>query len=393
MSLRIGMVTPYNPFEKINGGVDAVNYNLSKSFVELGAEVWMLTLGNVQKETKINIDGVNLIILPDGVQNDLWRRGYNFLRAGKNVIEKMEQDHDIDIFLGESGRSTPLTFAHLKKAKRILNVCDLDGQELWDIHDCFRLNDYHAGFSELVRFAIRKLWREVYLSKADALIFISSVPKDDFKRYYPILNLYNKNKYICELAAPSPYSGSSNVNKEYDFIYFGRIYKHKGVDLILKANHMLKSNGLSPTTIIIGEGPWRERLERLSIKLNLKDNVTFLGYVDSDRMTELILKSRFSISPSFYEAFGLTLEESWALGVPAIASDIAIFKKRIIDRENGFIFNRGEPRDLARVMDKSLSLNGNEYASMCQNSISRMTNRSWLDVARDHMRLYLNLCR
>jgi glycosyltransferase involved in cell wall biosynthesis len=387
------MVTPYNPFEKINGGVDAVNYNLSKSFVELGADVWMLTMGSVEKETEVNIDGVNLLILPDGGINGLWRRGYYFLRDGKKLIEKMEHERDIDIFIGESGRSTPLTFANLKKAKKIMNVCDLDGQELWDIYDCFRLKDYRSGFSEVARFAIRKLWREVYLSKTDALIFISSVPNDDFVRYYPILNLHNNEKYICEMAAPSPCSASTDMEKEYDFIYFGRIYKHKGVDLIIKANHLLKNNGLSPTTIIIGEGPWRERFERLSEKLDLGDNVKFLGYVARDKMIELILKSRFSISPSFYEAFGLTLEESWSLGVPTIASDIAIFRKRIIDGKNGFIFAHGNTQDLARIMNRSLCLNDNEYAKMCQNSISRMTNRSWIDVAREHIQLYQHLCK
>jgi glycosyltransferase involved in cell wall biosynthesis len=234
MSLKIGMVTPYNPFERINGGVDAVNYNLSKSFVDLGAEVWMLTMGPVHEETIINKEGVNLLVLPDGGKNDLWRRGYRFLKIGKHAIEKMECDLDIDIFVGESGRSTPLTFAKTQKAKKVLIVHDLDGQEFGDMGDYLRLRKFNSLLKVLLKYPLLKLWRFVYLTKADALIFVSDIVYNDYKCHYPFIS-GRKSYYIIPNGFP-PKAALHNCYKEIDFIFVGRIDRRKCVDLIIKAS-------------------------------------------------------------------------------------------------------------------------------------------------------------
>jgi len=390
-NLKICLVTIYNPFEKNRGGLDSANYVLSTYFASLGIETWVLTLGAVGKDTITTANGVNFWILPDCGYKDIWRRSFLFLRRGKSIIEQMERESGINIFTGDGGFAAPLLFAHTRQAYRVLTIHDLDSQEIADIKDCLRLKYYGSVIDDAVKFPFRKLWRLIYLSKADALIFTTEVPLNDWKRFYP--HSGQKRIYTSGRGNPPSEDNQGNGNKkECDFVYFARIGKHKGVDLIIKAICLLKNNRVCPSLIILGDGPWREKMEHLSNKLGLSMSVTFLGYVDEKEKKAQISKSKFSVSPSFYEGFGLTIEESFALGVPVVVSDIPIFKTRV-NASNGYIFKTGDYHNLAEVMQKALDMNSEEYQKMSRNANSSVIDKSWPDTAKRYIEIYEDIIK
>ena len=95
-------------------------------------------------------------------------------------------------------------------------------------------------------------------------------------------------------------------------LYFGRLSAEKGVDDLLLA---LTEQPLIPV-VIAGDGPEREHLESLAMKLNLK-RVIFTGMLLGEKLRKLIAGCSFTIFPSHaYETLGKSILKS-ATGVRA----------------------------------------------------------------------------
>jgi len=184
--MKIAIFTLNNPFERIGGGIESVVYNLSKSFAKLGHEVWIVCLGNIKDETIEKRDGINLWILPERGAKSLFKRSLVFAKYGKKVISELE-NKGIEIFNGQAGHSSPLAFYKPKNGKVILTVHTMDGENIANIKDCIRLGKIKEALCEIIKYPILKLWRIYYLLKSDALIFVSNVTYNEFKKYYCFL--------------------------------------------------------------------------------------------------------------------------------------------------------------------------------------------------------------
>jgi glycosyltransferase involved in cell wall biosynthesis len=80
--------------------------------------------------------------------------------------------------------------------------------------------------------------------------------------------------------------------------YVGVMALQDGVDIFLKALHHLKFNlKKSFSAMLIGSGPERENLGRLTVELELDDCVTFTGFLQRDVMMGHLEKSVMGITP------------------------------------------------------------------------------------------------
>src|SRR5215472_18539916 len=71
--------------------------------------------------------------------------------------------------------------------------------------------------------------------------------------------------------------------------------------------------------LLVGDGPERRFMEDLVRKLQVQEDVRFLG--KQDQIEEILLVSDLFILPSEYESFGLAAMEAMAASVPVISSD------------------------------------------------------------------------
>jgi glycosyltransferase involved in cell wall biosynthesis len=104
--------------------------------------------------------------------------------------------------------------------------------------------------------------------------------------------------------------------------YAGRLVHPKGIDLLLRAVAQL------PPTVhvhLVGSGPERVRLERLTAELGLQDRLRIDALIPSTQMPNyfagldcLVLPSR--TQPTWKEQFGRVLIEAMACGVPVVGS-------------------------------------------------------------------------
>jgi glycosyltransferase involved in cell wall biosynthesis len=99
----------------------------------------------------------------------------------------------------------------------------------------------------------------------------------------------------------------------------GRLVTQKGYDRLLRALATPELLGTSWHLVVVGDGPDRERLTRLSRSLGLVDRVTWIGAVAS---IPWLRRSDLVLSASVYEGMPLVPLEAMREHSPVLVSDI-----------------------------------------------------------------------
>ena len=138
-------------------------------------------------------------------------------------------------------------------------------------------------------------------------------------------------------------------------VYVGRLVPHKRVIDLLKAFKIVLKDFPEAQLYIVGDGPQRNYLENLTIKMNIKGSVNFLGFL-SEKEKIKILKSAWAlVLPSIKEGFGLVLIEALASKTPVIATNLGGPREIVKNGVNGFLIPAFNPIAIASKLKTFLS--------------------------------------
>ncbi len=98
-----------------------------------------------------------------------------------------------------------------------------------------------------------------------------------------------------------------------------RLVPKNGIIDVIQALKLLPEN---IKFLILGEGPDRESLQKVSKQLNLGDRVKWLGLVDHKEIPKYLKISDIFIRPSISEGLGNSFLEAMAAGLPVIATPV-----------------------------------------------------------------------
>lgn len=141
-------------------------------------------------------------------------------------------------------------------------------------------------------------------------------------------------------------------NEGIVFSMFGTLStQKKGQDIGIRAFARCKEQNKEIGLLIAGEGPDREDLEKLVVELSLQDSVVFLGWLEPDDTRALFVATDAVLHPARYDPFPLVVLEGMSFAKTVIGSDACgSVQERIIDRQNGVIFESGNIDQLAQKM-------------------------------------------
>lgn len=134
--------------------------------------------------------------------------------------------------------------------------------------------------------------------------------------------------------------------------YAGRLEEVKGLGTLAEAIKGLEGPW---RLLIVGEGPYRERLRQSLAQAGVGERVTFAGRVPSQKMPAYLHEMDVLVLPSltrpnWKEQFGRVLIEAMACGVPVVGSDSGEIPHVI--GEAGLIFPEGDALLLRRCLER-----------------------------------------
>jgi colanic acid/amylovoran biosynthesis glycosyltransferase len=253
----------------------------------------------------------------------------NFFKYGKEALS-LNYLYKVMLFLGV--KKADIIFCHYGPNGNF-------GARMKELGIAGKLVTMFHGY-DLRRGIEQKDLYKLLFSRVDALLSISS---------------YN-NKHLLSFGAPKERIHQHPVGIDIESYAFkkyssvppdnpiriltvSRLVEEKGISDGLSAIHQLvHERGLTQIQYdIIGDGPLREELEVLVAKLNLKDNVHFLGYAVQESVIRMLNESHIFFLPSIAEALPVVLMEAQSVGLPVVATDVGSVREVVLDGQSGFI--------------------------------------------------------
>ena len=136
------------------------------------------------------------------------------------------------------------------------------------------------------------------------------------------------------------------------FVYVGRLSSEKSLDVLVRAFHHVVVEVPEARLVLIGNGPYHLRLQRLIRQLGLESQVVQLGYVPHDELlaANLPLIGDVFVTASKTENQPLSVMEALTFGLPVIGVKARGMPELITDGQNGLLCPPDEPMAMARCM-------------------------------------------
>jgi glycosyltransferase involved in cell wall biosynthesis len=133
--------------------------------------------------------------------------------------------------------------------------------------------------------------------------------------------------------------------------FAGRLVMEKGVEVLIEAFAKVKREVPEARLIIAGEGPEKERLQKLIADLELSSSVTMPGHLDQAEIERWLSRAWVQVVPSRWaEPFGLVAAEAMMAGTAVVASDSGGLREIVQDRQTGLLVPPGDVNKLAQAL-------------------------------------------
>ncbi len=161
-----------------------------------------------------------------------------------------------------------------------------------------------------------------------------------------------------------------------------RLVVKNGVDILIKAVAKFKERRPNVKCLIIGGGPERSRLERLAKRLDVEQNIIFLGQMAQNDLPLYFAVSDMFVRPSRSEGLGNSFLEAMAAGVPVIGTPVGGIVDFLKDGETGFVAEPESPESVAVKMHEILNDEDRTHAIVARARELVERSYTWDVVAR-----------
>ncbi len=350
--MNVCFVTPeYFP---ISGGTGAYVYYLSHSLQKLGHNVHVVARHKQDSEKIVN--GINVHYI-QGTGNALLRY-WRFARSASKKIEGLNKQIGFDIIHA----NLPLvpSFGIPKDSAKAL-VCAVHSTWKGEAIVTKRDNPKELNPNEktMLRFNfLLRRYEKKLMKRSDALIAVSKYTVGELTGLYGIeeekIHVIYNGVDTCKF---KPRPDRAELRREFRLeekkkivLFVGRLYHRKGLEILLRSIPPVIQQFRDVKFAISGTGfkKKEESLRDLAKELEIEDYVTFLGYVPDEKLPDLYSGSDIFVLPAIYENFPFAILEAQATALPVISTKVGGIPEFLINNENGFLIDPGDPAQLTQ---------------------------------------------
>ena len=188
------------------------------------------------------------------------------------------------------------------------------------------------------------------INKSDIVTSVSKSLKEDTLKLFNIKkdievipNLIELNKNIDDTKTQC-YRSAIAKDNERIITHISNFRMVKRIPDVIKIFHKIQLQ-IPAKLMMVGDGPEKEKAERLCEELGISDKVIFFG--NSNEVDRILSYSDLFLLPSETESFGLAALEAMALGVPVISSNSGGLPEVNFDGFSGYLSDVGNIDEMA----------------------------------------------
>jgi len=240
-----------------------------------------------------------------------------------------------------------------------------------------------------------RAWLYLYMEKKQAksymLAAVSEIIRDDIKTYHKrednviiITPGVDIDRFNPEFIAQERSRARERENLkpgEIVVLFVGSEFKRKGLD------HLIPSMGENMKLFVVGRKEHMGHYRRLAKLYHLSDRICFTGLTDN--ILKYYALSDIVVLPSISEAFGMTLLEGMACGLPVVSSNATGCSSLIKNNENGFVFQNN--KELSGILN---TLKDKDIRKQIGNQARKTAaNHTWDKTAQRYEALYYDIAK
>lgn len=232
----------------------------------------------------------------------------------------------------------------------------------------------------------------------DNIVCVSKFTLNQFILDNPIYT--DKSIYIYNGVDINSFKHQKSIKRSNFIIYIGRIIKIKGIENLIDTFNIINKKHPDFKLLIIG--PFvnysHQNLDSFSKKIikKIKENPNIIIkdpiYSKTD-LVKVISKCYVGILPSTkdsQEAFGMTLLEFNACGLPVIGSNVGGINEVIVDNKTGLFFISENTNDLVKKINRLIE-NKKLYNALKNNTRKHSIKFSWNNTSKKLIKVYKSL--
>ena len=221
---------------------------------------------------------------------------------------------------------------------------------------------FHSAFQDFSRFFdLAFLIKPVqhYLRWFHNNTQLTCVPSQDTARSLQNLGVHCPMAVVgrgVDVACFHPQHASQALRRQWGadeqtrvLLYVGRLSPEKEVNLIVSAYADMHQRCANKTRlVIVGDGPEREKLQRLG----QSSNVIFMGSLSGMQLSEAYASADAFVFASQVETFGNVVLEAMASGLPIVAYDYACAEQHVRHLHSGWLAKLGDTAAFIRFLQQ-----------------------------------------
>jgi glycosyltransferase involved in cell wall biosynthesis len=129
-----------------------------------------------------------------------------------------------------------------------------------------------------------------------------------------------------------------------------RLVGYKRVDHLIHAFSKVQKKLPEAQLIIMGDGPEKMRLTKLSNTITTQNSVHFLGTLSQVKVWREMKRAHVFCLPSTVEGFGLVTIEAMACGLPYVNADIPVNREITHGGKGGYLYEPGNIEALSQAL-------------------------------------------
>jgi glycosyltransferase involved in cell wall biosynthesis len=339
-------------------GITRYSYELLKRLTANSPHQWFLYLDRPYVHALDDLPNVH-------IREGCCRANFFSSIFAQLVFPRWAKEDDIDIFWSPRHHLPLLLTSNIKQ---VVTVHDL----VWQF--------YPETMSRLGRY-LEQVLMPLSVKRADKVV---SVSQSTTKALQTVLSVPMDKLITIPLAShlSAEHAAKDEERSKDYFLFVGTLEPRKNLQRLLKAFSQALQCGLPVTELKIvgGKGWGGVDIKDLVAEYNIEHNVTVLGRVDNDQLTELYANAYVLLMPSIYEGFGLPLLESMIFGVPVVSSNVSSMPEVV--GEGGLLVDPCSVDAIACAM-REITSDKDMYDLLSVNAKQQALQFSWDRAARE----------